>query len=252
MDKIEEAPSSNIIARNIIINMAKNIDTEGRLPMFNERYLHHYFSREVQNNNIHLDICGKNIMLFPEWPTYKGSEEQENKHNFAKYKEEKYKEDREESSRYEPKGINKEEGSAGFIDFAIGNCNYDSPEVGIEFKYLTGWNKEAVTFDFLKLMDKRNPFKMAFWFGLILRKGGFSKELKEENFKEAFSDAITRLESAKERLNDDWEERVSERTMFILAAEVNNENKKRYFLCENEDGNFRVSKHIGDYNGFKL
>lgn len=248
MDKIEEALSSNIIAMNIIIDMAIKIYTKGRLPMFNERYLHHYFSREVQNNNIHLDICDeKNIMLFPEWPTYKGSKGQENKHNFAKYKG-----DRKESSRYEPKGINEKDGSAGFIDFAIGNCNYDSPEVGIEFKYLTGWNKEAVTFDFLKLMDKRNPFKMAFWFGLIFRKGGFSNKLKEKNFQEAFSDAIARLKFAKERLNDDWEERVSERTMFILAAEINNENKKRYFLCENEDGNFRVSEDIGDYKGFKL
>ena len=255
MDKIEEAPSSNIIARNIIINMAKNIDTKGRLPMFNERYLHHYFSMQVQNNNILLDICDKNIMLFPEWPTYKRSEEKENKHSFAKYKMEKNKEDTKKPSRYEPKGINgikKEKGSAGFIDFAIGNCNYDSPEVGIEFKYLPGWDREAVTFDFLKLMDKRNPFKMAFWFGLILRKGGFSNKLKEKNFEEAFSDAITRLKSAKERLEGDWEERVSERTMFILAAEVNNDNNKRYFLCGNKDGNFRVSEHIEDYNGFKL
>lgn len=58
---------------------------------------------QVQNNNILLDICDKNIMLFPEWPTYKGSEEKENKHSFAKYKMEKNKEDMKKPSRYEPR-----------------------------------------------------------------------------------------------------------------------------------------------------
>jgi hypothetical protein len=238
LDKIEEVPN---IAWKIICHIAKNIENnQEKLLMFNERYLHHYFSKEVQNKGIDLNICGGNIMMFPEWPTFKKDRE----NNFAKYKYE------EEKKKYEPKDIKQNKGSSGFIDFAIGT-NYNEPEIGIEFKYLTSWKSESVTFDFLKLADKRNPFKVAIWFGLIFRKKGiFSDDISEEKINKNFIEALNRL--------NDFNS-VKERKMYICILEVNNENKKRCFLCKNDSSksySFKVSEYIennmNNYNGFKL
>ena len=217
LDKTEETQS---IVWRIISNMAENIDTKGRLSMFNERYLHHYFSKGIQSNNIHLDICGKDIMLFPEWPTYKEGNGNVNNHKFAKYKK--------ELNGYEPKDINEKEGSAGFIDFAIIG-SYNAPKIGVEFKYLTSWNKDAITFDFLKLMDKRNPFEVAIWFGLINRENEFSNKLSEKNF----NDALTEAEKRLNEINSKPENNKKNRKMFILATEIacNQNNKRRHWFC---------------------
>ncbi len=250
MNKIEEAPN---ILWNIICNIAKNVvNNQKNLLMFNERYLHHYFSKEVQNNGIDLNICGGNIMIFPEWPTFKKYREK----NFAKYKCIKEKANNEENIKKKcipTKDINKNYGSAGFIDFAIGS--YNAPKIGIEFKYLTDWNNEAVTFDFLKLADKRNPFEVAIWFGLIFRENGFSKKLTEKIFRSAFCEALDRLNNI-----EDNKKRTLERTMFICALEVDNNNKRVCFLCEkndNESFSFKkisenIENEVNNYKGFKL
>ena len=82
--------------------------------------------------------------MHPEWPTFK-------KGTGLKYS--KYKKI---NGKYQPY----EEGSAGFIDFAIGD--YNEPEIGIEFSLKYGWSNEAIVYDFLKLLDKNNPFKLLF------------------------------------------------------------------------------------------
>ena len=126
----------------IILEIAQSIKYSGL--MLNERYLHHSFSHLLQEKYNLLNLTGdcRAITLHPEWPTYK----EQTGLTFGRY--------RRVNGIYEPDA----NGTAGFIDFAIGD--YNKPDIGIEFSLrYDGWPHEEIVFDFLKLLDSNNPFK---------------------------------------------------------------------------------------------
>lgn len=112
----------------------------------NERYLHHYFSHQVQVSNAYsLDYGNRAQSTFhPEWTT-KGRYQEEN-------------------------GIYQlsPDGTPGNIDFVLGK--YDKLEYGIEFKHSQGWNVKALRFDYVKLLDKCNEIGRAISWAVIFRK----------------------------------------------------------------------------------
>ena len=123
----------------------------------NERYIHHAFSHRVQSAFPCLDLSAPHhtLLFHPEWPTFKKSTGL----RYAKY--------HKVNGCYLPKDVDGDERGAGFIDFAIGP--YAKPEIGVEFCLKYGWPDEDVVYDFLKILDPRNPFRVGFSQTFILR-----------------------------------------------------------------------------------
>jgi hypothetical protein len=125
----------------VVFDIANSVKNNGL--MLNERYLHHFFSGLLHDRHNWLDLTKDRteIVLHPEWPTYK----KQTGLLFSRYKR--------KNRKYLP-DIN---GTAGFIDFAIGD--YYRPDIGVELTLKFGWADEEIIYDFLKLLDNRNPFK---------------------------------------------------------------------------------------------
>lgn len=120
-----------------LIEGVKTINSNNHL---NERYLHHLFSHIIQRDGIKISLQD-NVGLHPEWATFvTGMQSRRN----GLYRKKGYK--------YEAV---KENGSSGYIDFAIGDVNH--PEYAIEFKMSDSFDEEGVVFDYMKLLDSRNP-----------------------------------------------------------------------------------------------
>jgi len=137
-------------------------------PCQNERYLHHYFTKRVQEE---YPIDYENISnssLHPEWATV------------GEY----YKNDK----KYHPI----EKGTCGHIDFALGK--YDNPDLGIEFKYCESWKFESIVFDFMKLLDVKNQIKTAISFSIICRRENeLSNKLTGKKINETITEVTKRL-----------------------------------------------------------
>jgi hypothetical protein len=88
------------------------------------------------------------------------------------------------------------ERGAGFVDFAIGP--YSQPELAVEFSAKFGWDHEEVTYDFVKLLDRRNPFRVGFAHVVILRDKNLAtdggRDHLEERMQAALVDAKRRLD----------------------------------------------------------
>ena len=121
-----------------IINQLEELDSSCHL---NERYIHHLFSHRIQNE-YPMSFSSDN-KLHPEWATCI-----KDKRSGGRYKH--------STDGYWPVD---QEGSPGFIDFAIGDS--EAPDYAIEFKMAKKLDTEGVTFDYMKLMDSRNHFKTA-------------------------------------------------------------------------------------------
>jgi len=190
----------------VILEVAQSIKYRGL--MLNERYLHHFFSHLLQEKHSLLNLTGDNapIMLHPEWPTYK----KQTRLAYGQY--------RREDKKYQPNP----NGTAGFIDFAIGD--YRRPDIGIEFSLKYGWSNEEILYDFLKLLDKKNPFKTSISFNIILRqrrlvKGAYLRNL-EEHMNNAYREAVTRL-------NKDVCD--SSRELYLIVTELDKNNNRRHW-----------------------
>jgi len=114
------------------------------------------------------------------------------------------------------------EGTSGFIDFAIDN--YNKPEIGIELSLKYGWSHEEIVYDFLKLLDKKNPFNISISFNMIFRqgrlvKGGYLRNL-EKRMNEAISEAENRLGN---------EEFGKSRELFFIVTEVDKDDNKHHW-----------------------
>jgi hypothetical protein len=150
--------------------------------LLNERYLHHFISGQLQAYSPLLNVCGKTpaLALHPEWPTSKRCAGL----SYGKYCL--------RNGRYLPT----EEGSSGFVDFALGE--YARPEIGIELTLkLNGWSHEDVTYDLVKLLDGRNPFRAVISLNILLRPNGVAKgrrkDALERRMNEAYQDALSRF-----------------------------------------------------------
>lgn len=188
--------------------------------LFNERYVHHYFSHkwlslyEHENNQeISLIKENENLIFHPEWPTYKKA----TGIDYGKYRKENKPGDS-EPGKYMPCA----EGTAGFIDFAIGE--YQAPKIGIEMTLKYGWSNEEVIYDFVKLLDKSNPFEVVYSLNVILRdkrlpEGGMMKDL-ESHIHSAYQEAIRRL----------GEQYAVERERHFIILEITTEGRRKWVL----------------------
>jgi hypothetical protein len=149
------------------------------LLRINERYLHHFFSRQIQLVNPNpMNLCGPipDLKLHPEWPTYK----QSTGLDYGQY--------RKIGLQYQPVTA----GWAGFLDFTLGE--YDKPEIAVEFKLLYGRKGEPLTFDFIKLLDNRNhTFKKVVSAALVLRPNLQELNRYQDLANAAYVDALNRL-----------------------------------------------------------
>jgi len=200
----------------VILEIAQSIRYRGL--MLNERYLHHYFSHQLQDKYGLLDLTGGGgaITLHPEWPTYKT----QTGLLYGRCKK--------ENGEYRPNP----NGKAGFIDFAIGN--YEKPGIGIEFQLKYGWAQEEIVYDFLKLLDRKNPFTTSISFNVIFRqtilaRGGHLKTL-EEHMNEAIGEARNRL--GKGGYDDS-------RELHLIVTEIDKDNNRRHWHCDKGSSRFK-------------
>jgi len=207
----------NLSAFDVLKVILEIADTIKYRAMLNERYLHHFFTHLIQEQqhkilNLTEDDA---IKLHPEWPTYKESTGL----CYGRYKH--YKKDLNYYCGYWPE----QDGGPGFIDFAIG-C-YDEPDFGIEFTLSYGWSGEKVVFDCIKLLDIDNPFSTSISFNLVFRKNGLVQKKSLANFIEAmnnsFNTAVDRLKS-RNRLCD-----TSKRDFYLIVTEISKDNEKRHW-----------------------
>jgi hypothetical protein len=211
----------NNLKREIIeivekVNYVKYNDAKGIL---NERYLHHYFSRQYQQKHAgSLDLTVEQIedmQLHPEWPTWKKAR---GKDNYGRYR-------REKDKKYYPaeKDYKEGEGQAGFIDFVIGS--YSKPKVGIEFMLRYGWCKEEIIFDFMKLLDKRNPFEFTISVNTIFHKGEQNKEKMGKLVTCAYNQAVERLEKH-------FDINENPKKIFFIVTEISATGRKKFWAIE--------------------
>jgi hypothetical protein len=184
----------------------------------NERYLHHYFSKQIQETYpVNLEKVTES-KFHPEWPTYKT----QTGVKFGRYK-------NKEDKGYQIDDI---DGTAGFIDFAIGN--YSKPYIAVEFTSKYGWSSEEITYDFMKLLDSKNPFSKVISFNLILRNNELSRGKYltnlEKSMNKAMADAKTRL-ITKERLDTNVE-------ILFWIIEISITGKKRSWYINEIENDF--------------
>lgn len=200
----------------VVFEIAQSLRNSGLI--LNERYLHHFFSHRPQTKRNLLNLTGDKdvITLHPEWPTYKT----QTKLRFGRY--------RRRNRRYHPDA----NGTAGFIDFAIGN--YHRPDIGVELTLKFGWSQEEIIYDFLKLLDPKNPFKTAISFNMILRNGrlvrGESLRNLEEHMNRAFSEAAERLRIKSIDIS---------RELYFLITEIAKDNSRQHWHWDQTRGKFK-------------
>ncbi len=203
----------------VIVEIA--LSTKHMDLMLNERYIHHFFSHLWQDRHTSLNLTKDDkttITLHPEWPT-------SNKWNELKYGRYKY---NKEKRIYEPNAS----GSAGFIDFAIGD--YKEPHIGIEFTLKYGWSHEDIAYDFLKLLDKRNPFKASISFNIIFREKSLVKGERLSKFKEKMKKAYS---EAAGRLNTDMCD--ESREVYLIITEIDKDNNRRHWHYDRTSSIFK-------------
>ncbi len=200
----------------VILEIAQSIRYSGL--MLNERYLHYSFSHLLQEKYNLLNLTGDSrvITLHPEWPTYK----KQTGLTFSQY--------RKVNNIYKPNAS----GTAGFIDFTIGD--YNKPDIGIEFSLKYGWSHEEIVYDFLKLLDKKNPFKASISFNIIFRerqlvKGGYLRDL-EEHINNAYREAVSRLN------NDICDD---SRELYLIVTEIDKDNNRRHWHYDRTSSRFK-------------
>lgn len=186
--------------------------------MLNERYLHHYLSRLLQESHPLLDLAGPtgDIKLHPEWPTFKKATGIDG----GRYKGIK--------KRYQPDDVT---GTEGAIDFALGD--YDRPEIGIELLLKESWNGNEVAFDFLKLLDGRNKsFKSVIGWSVLLRDG---EKLSQAGRKQNIYDGMKEALAAAKNMLADYPCPLDRRCVFIVSEIAKQDRRHWYWDLEKED-----------------
>lgn len=186
--------------------------------MLNERYLHHYLSRLLQESHPLLDLAGPtgDIKLHPEWPTFKKATGIEG----GRYKGDK--------KRYTPDDVT---GTEGAIDFALGD--YDHPEIGIELLLKEKWDGNEVAFDFLKLLDGRNKsFKSVIGWSVLLRD---AKKLSQAGRKQNIYDGMKEALAAAKNLLTAYPCPLDRRCVFIVSEIAKLDRRHWYWDLAKDD-----------------
>lgn len=181
--------------------------------MLNERYLHHFFSHRIQYaepSPMPLLDPATPLRFHPEWPTYKEA----TKIACGTYQK--------TGGMYLPVEAGRK---GGFIDFALGP--YLAPEVAVEFKlFNNGWDAEGVVFDYMKLLDGRNPFKAIVSAVVILR----PKRVAVAGWRDALERAInSAYQEAVRRLGGGPCRPVADRLQRFVVTEVAPQERRHWF-----------------------
>jgi len=146
----------------------------------NERYVHHFVSKRLQDELGTLDLTAgcDGIFLHPEWPTYKAARSipEPDTIRFGKYRD----------------GMPSRDGKGGFVDFAVGE--YLRPAIAIEVTLRHSWGLADVVFDLTKLLDKRNPFSSAVSLNFIVRCHSLAEKRRKERLKAGLDAVVPRAE----------------------------------------------------------
>jgi hypothetical protein len=130
------------------------------------------------------------------------------------------------------------DGSCGHFDFALGD--YNNPIIGIEFKWLYGWDKNAITFDFLKCLDNKLPFSSRVSYNVIIRKNNLSGPGNKTNLENAMENAF---KIAKERLDiRNAFLNMNEKDVYLIITEIG-KNGKRHWFYEKKQDEFIEANH---------
>ncbi len=191
------------------IQLASSVRHHGQ--MMNERYFHHLFSSNLRAQGIPVDITGETalLQLHPEWPTCKESTGLD----YGRY--------RNINDKYYPVV----DGGAGFLDFTVGN--YLCPDIGIEFTAKHSWCGEEVVYDFIKLMDARNPFKVGLSYNAIMRRKEISKGADLKKLTDRIDQALA---SAHLRLGNC---RSTERRLLFIISELGVSSSRHWYFDNN-------------------
>lgn len=180
--------------------------------LLNERYLHHFFSHRLQS----IEPCPMPLLdpttplrFHPEWPTYKEATGIDR----GKY--------RKTEGRYLPVDTGKK---GGFVDFTLGP--YPTPEVGVEFKLLGGWQAEGVVFDYVKLLDRRNPFKAVVSVVVLLRPNGLAAVGRKDAIHGAINSAY---QEAVRRRGDGPFSPVADRLQRFVVTELGPKERRHWY-----------------------
>lgn len=180
MQNLEIKINQNNLAHDVLSIISKIANSIRWNRYVNEHYLHHYFTYLLREKDYTIDLTlqRNEFRVHPEWPTYRIDDVDENIH--IPYR------------RYLKKGIpdDENEGSCGHIDFSIGE--YNRPHIGIEFKWIYGWDKDTVGFDFLKCLDNALPFKTRISYNVVTRKKNLSHGKNKTNFVDAMNGALNK------------------------------------------------------------
>lgn len=190
------------------------LDSSQEIPHFNERYLHHYFSHYLQKK-CPITFDGKSL-IHPEWATSK-----DGTNRSAKYKD--------AGQCYE---VNQESGRTGYIDLAIGNL--DHPSLAIEFKMSKHINSKGIEYDYLKLLDGRNPFEKGLSIVVLYGRKSWSKSIYEELFPRYIKNAIHHLKNKHLPIRKDF-------SFFIIER---HNGKTVIHCCATLDGLFTSIKFL--------
>ncbi len=180
--------------------------------LLNERYLHHSFSLKIHGLHPKLmDLLDSATLLrlHPEWPTYKEA----TGIDCGKY--------REVDGRYLTVDSGKK---GGFIDFALGQ--YLAPEVAIEFKLLFGWQGESIVFDYMKLLDERNPFKAVVQVTVLMRPNGLAAVGRKDAIHTAMN---TAYHEAARRLGNGLTSPVADRIHRFIVTELGPNERRHWY-----------------------
>ena len=124
--------------------------------MLNERYVHHFMSHRIQEQLGLLDLrtFDSQLLLHPEWPTWKKSTGL----RFGQYRGVKV--EGKKTKKYFP--VTKPKGGAGFVDFALGD--YAEPSIAIEVTAKHGWEPRGSNLRFFEATRWKKP---------VVQGGGF-------------------------------------------------------------------------------
>jgi len=181
------------VEQKIVDNIVKSIIwelCEERKYIFeahlNERYIHHLFSRKLQNYWA-LRLDQKNL-VHPEWATYiMGSpthcgqyKKQGDKYIII-----------DDSALAQDPDSEEIKGGSGFLDFAIGK--YDNPFCAVEFKFDDSLNVRGLEFDYMKLLDSRNKIDFAISLAVVYGQSNHSGNISMDKLNSYCSNACNAL-----------------------------------------------------------
>ena len=194
---------------DILRQFVDELDSCETITHCNERYLHHYFSHKLQSK-YEISFDGKSL-IHPEWATAKKGTARN-----AKYKEGR--------KHYL---VDQTNGTSGFIDLAVGNL--DNPEIAIEFKMSESLDTKGIEYDYLKLLDGRNPFTKSVSIVVLYGRKSKSMTIYSEHLPSCVKDAV-------QRLNENGIQARSEFAFFVIEFFNGNAYIHR---CETQDGVFK-------------